>query len=37
MKHFKQLTLIILTLSLLFCGCGDTNNLKNKDEYTFSE
>lgn len=22
MKHFKQLTLIILTLSLLLCGCG---------------
>lgn len=24
MKHFKQLTLIILTLSLLLCGCGGT-------------
>lgn len=24
MKHFKQLTLIILTFSLLLCGCGGT-------------
>lgn len=37
MKYFKRLTLIILTLSLLFCGCGGTSNLNNKGEYTFSE
>lgn len=30
MKHFKQLTLIILSLSLLLCGCGGTQaNTKN--------
>lgn len=49
MKHFKQLVLIILTLSLLLCGCGGTqdnginnntennNSVSEKNEYSLSE
>lgn len=34
MRHFKQLTLIILTLSLLLCGCGNTNSNNNANNGT---
>ena len=40
MKHFKQLTIVIMCISLLLCGCGgttDSNNIKNKDAFTLSE
>ena len=31
MKHFKQLTLIIMCLSLLLCACGTTNSNSNNN------